>query len=475
MRTGLSKVAFVLLATQLLCAAAKPTSPTWASPAATAASNEVVAAPQRPPAHVMVIVEENRNRGEVIGASNMPYFNSLAVNYGNTTAWNGVSHPSLPNYLALASGSTQGVTEDECGPSFPGVPTIGSQLSAAGIAWKAYMEELPEPASEVCTFGGYAKKHNPFAYFPETNGPNVVPATQFWTDKSSGRLPAFIFFVPNLTNDGHVGTNEQVDNYLKSLIPQLLASTWYQEGGIIIITWDESNGEGRIPTIVLSGKGSGKVLTTVGNHYGTLATIEDLYGLPLLGNAAGAATLTPLFAPHWYRNGVRLPEDASGTPVIAWGTLTLANANLGALRCHTVAAGAIENPTDGGAGKDRLLALIAYNCTAPACEAAGGRLEVVPQRLGWSAVLVQESGVFHDKFEDVGLRVTCRATALNVEFHGALNPQATNGLGIGILPSKLAFNAASGSLESTSGAGEVTGKLKLMGSEGQELIQVKNP
>jgi hypothetical protein len=246
------------------------------------------------PAHVMVIVEENRNRSEVIGASNMPYLNSLAAQYGNTTNWNGVSHPSLPNYLALISGSTQGVTDDGCGYSFPGTPTIGSQLSTAGISWKAYMEELPKPASRVCTSGGYARKHNPFAYFPATNGPNVVPASQFGTDVSSGALPPFIFYVPNLTSDGHDGTNGQVDSYLKNLIPQILASTWYKENGIIVITWDESNGEERIPTVVVTGKGGGKSLTTPGTHYGTLATIEDLYALPRLGGAVGAATLAPL-------------------------------------------------------------------------------------------------------------------------------------------------------------------------------------
>src|SRR5205085_37722 len=110
---------------------------------AISAASEVVRSGPKAPAHVMVIVEENRNRSEVIGASNMPYFNSLAAKYGNTTAWNGVSHPSLPNYLALISGSTQGVTDDECGYSFAGAPTIGSQLSSAGISWKAYMEDLP--------------------------------------------------------------------------------------------------------------------------------------------------------------------------------------------------------------------------------------------------------------------------------------------------------------------------------------------
>ena len=114
----------------------------------------------------MLIMEENRNRNEVIGAGNMPYFNSLASKYTNTTAWEGVGHPSLPNYLALISGSTQGVTADLTGISFPGVPTLGSQLSQAGIPWKAYMESMPEVASEVAESGEYVKRHNPFAYFP---------------------------------------------------------------------------------------------------------------------------------------------------------------------------------------------------------------------------------------------------------------------------------------------------------------------
>jgi Phosphoesterase family len=257
-------------------------------------SDVVIGPPTGSPAHVMVIVEENRNRSEVIGASNMPYLNSLANKYGNTTKWNGVAHPSLPNYLALISGSTEGVIDDGCGYSFVDAPTIGSELSLAGISWKAYLEELPEAGSEVCTSGAYAKKHNPFAYFPETNGPNLVPASQFGPDESSGQLPDLIFFVPNLINDGHDGTNEQVDNYLGGLVPGVLASSWYAEDGTIIITWDESNGEEEIPTVVIHGTGSGQVLTATGSHYGTLATIEDLYAVPLLGHAAGATTLAPL-------------------------------------------------------------------------------------------------------------------------------------------------------------------------------------
>src|SRR5205823_8636945 len=150
------------------------------------------------------------------------------------------------NYLALISGSTEGVSDDGCEYSFVSAATIGSELSLAGISWKAYLEDLPEAGSGVCTFGEYAKKHNPFAYFPQTNGPNVVPASQFTKDLAAGTLPAFVFYVPNLINDGHDAGNEVVDKYLKGLIPGVLASRWYAKNGTIIITWDEDEGEGRI-------------------------------------------------------------------------------------------------------------------------------------------------------------------------------------------------------------------------------------
>jgi len=247
------------------------------------------------PAHVMVIVEENRDRSEVIGSPSMPYLNSLATTYGNTAAWQGIGHPSLPNYLALISGSTLGVTDDGCGYSFSGVPTLGAQLTLAGIGWKAYLEGLPSAGSTTCESGEYVKKHNPFAYFPQTNGPNVVPASQFASDLSAGKLPPFAFYVPNECNDGHDCSNTIVDKYLKGLIPAVLASAWYAENGTIIITYDEAVGEGKIPTVVVHGSGDGRTLAAAGDHYGTLATIEDLYGVPRLGRAALATTtLAPL-------------------------------------------------------------------------------------------------------------------------------------------------------------------------------------
>jgi hypothetical protein len=249
--------------------------------------------------HVMLIMEENRNRSEVIGSAEMPYFNSLASKYVDTTAWEGVGPSSLSDYLAVISGSTEGVTENPFEITFPGVPTLPSQLSEAGVPWKAYIEDLPGVASEVGESGEYARRHNPFPYFPSINGPTVVPGSQFASDLKESKLPPFVWYTPNLIDDGEDGKNPEVDHSLESIIPAVQESAWYKEGGVIIITWDEGNLlpgviPNVIPTVVVSGEGTGTSFTASGNHYGTLAAIENLYGLPLLGNAAHA---TPLLIP----------------------------------------------------------------------------------------------------------------------------------------------------------------------------------
>jgi acid phosphatase len=175
-----------------------------------------------------------------------------------------------------------------------GGETIGSQLTGAGIGWRAYVESMPEAGYTGCESGEYARKHNPFASFL-VNGPNVVPAgangEAFLSDLSADNLPPFVFYTPGLCNDGHDCTNPTVDASLEHLIEPVLASKWYAEDGTVIITWDEDEGEGKIATVVVSGSGCGCLFTTPGNHYGTLAAVESAYGLPLLGKAAEATPL----------------------------------------------------------------------------------------------------------------------------------------------------------------------------------------
>ena len=177
---------------------------------------------------------------------------------------------------------------------------------------------------------------------------------------------------------------------------------------------------------------------------------------------------------YWLRNAT-IFKHTYKLSLLAWGTLTLQNASTGAVKCKTVAGVQVENPSGGGAGKGTLLGVASYGCVAPACESAGGKAEMAPEKLPWSSVLIEEAALFRDKLEGIGLRAICAAREQSVLFHGSLRPEATNGFLIGAAPSKLEFGAGSGSLESTVGAGELSGKMKLMGYDAEQLTQVRNP
>jgi phosphatidylinositol-3-phosphatase len=287
----------------------RPQPPTT-SPAATLTPPGVGA--QAEP-HVMVIVEENRGYAATLGSCDAdPYLCSLASDYMSFTAWYAIAHPSAPNYLALVSGSTQGVSSD-CTPDGGGcgpfrARDLGGGLSAAGIPWVAYMEGMPSPCDQVGSTGDYAEKHDPFMYFSDNLGatcalhilpypgaPTVVAALD------SSRPPDVVWITPNLAHDMHDGSVGQGDAWLRANLPPVLASSWFADHGTVIITMDENDASpsgsccgnaagGRVPMIVLSAglRGRGPI-ATVGDHYSTLRAIELAFGLPLLGTAAPAA------------------------------------------------------------------------------------------------------------------------------------------------------------------------------------------
>ncbi|MGH9089411.1 MAG: alkaline phosphatase family protein [Acidimicrobiales bacterium] len=250
----------------------------------------------------MVVMMENKSFGEVIGQASEPFTNSLVQHYGLATRSYAFGHPSLPNYLDLVSGSSQGVGDD--GPpashSFPGVPTIATQLAAAGVSEKAYAEDLP--ADPSVSEGDYAVKHFPWAYFPTTSMP-VAPATSLRHDLDSPHAPDFVWYTPNLVDDEHDGTVEQGDAFLSRLVPEVQATAWYRDGGQIVIEWDEADGGtagidgtggGHVPTIVVSA-----ALASAPRHdatpvdtAGILASIETCYGVGYLAQAADPANGT---------------------------------------------------------------------------------------------------------------------------------------------------------------------------------------
>jgi len=281
-----------------------------ASPGRSLAVGAPLALPRSHGSHVVVIVMENAEYGEVIGSTAAPYVNALASRYGLATASFAITHPSLPNYLALTGGSTHGVSSD-CTDCQVSAKNIVDQLEAAGISWNAYLEDAPTPCFRGASAAGYAKKHNPFLYYRDiADSPSrcdrLVGFGQLAAALRSGRLPSYAWISPNLCDDGHDCGVAAGDRFLARTVPALLRELGPH--GFLVVTWDEggSNDEccaaargGHVATVlagpdVLRG---GRERRPV-DHYGTLATIEEALGLPLLAGAADsrAGRLTPLFA-----------------------------------------------------------------------------------------------------------------------------------------------------------------------------------
>jgi phosphatidylinositol-3-phosphatase len=260
--------------------------------------------------HIVVVVLENREYPEVIGSGVAPYINSLASRYGLATASYAVTHPSLPNYLALTSGSTHGI-ESDCTSCSVSAPNVVDQLEAAGLAWKAYMEDLPRPCFLGASAGGYVKKHDPFAYYTDiASNParcrRIVPLTALASDLRAGTLPTYSFISPNLCDDGHDCRLGTADRFLARTMPAVIHELGPR--GFLVLTWDEgtldtgccggSHG-GRIATIVAgAGVARGARTAQALDHYGVLATIERALGLAPLAHAGDphAGSLAPLFA-----------------------------------------------------------------------------------------------------------------------------------------------------------------------------------
>jgi phosphatidylinositol-3-phosphatase len=254
-------------------------------------------AKRSPRARVVLLVMENKERGQVLGSRDAPYMTGLARRYGNATRSFAIMHPSLPNYLALVSGSTHGITSD-CTACRASGPNLGTQLDAAKLGWKAYEEGLPRPCFGGASAGRYARKHDPFAYFgPPTQRDcrHRVSFSVLNADLAAGRLPPFSLVVPDLCHDMHDCSVATGDRFLKGLVPRLLRGLGPR--GYLVLTFDEGTTEQLIPTIV-AGPGARPHATQTArvDHYGVLATIEDTFGLRHLGAAArrGHGSLKPL-------------------------------------------------------------------------------------------------------------------------------------------------------------------------------------
>jgi hypothetical protein len=245
------------------------------------------AATGNPP--LVVVLLENKSYLRIIGSASAPYLNGTFLPQARIfTNYFAIEHPSLPNYLDIVSGSDQGCRKDGCPRATYDVPSLFSQLTAAGISWKAYNESMPSNCA-LKSKGKYAPKHNPAVYFTTTTdcATNDVPGIP-----DAATLPAFSFVTPNLCSDMH-GTGgcrnptKHGDDWLAAHIDPLVAA-----GTEVVIVFDEGKPQNVLCAVVGPGIAPESIATAL-NHYGLLGGIETYFGLSKLGNAA-TATEVPL-------------------------------------------------------------------------------------------------------------------------------------------------------------------------------------
>jgi hypothetical protein len=237
---------------------------------------------------------ENRSYSAVIGSSAAPYVNGLARSCGVATNYHAISHPSLPNYLAMTSGSTHGVTDNRS----PGQHRISGPSIFSQVTSRSLVESMPSPCA-LSDSGGYLVHHNPQAYY--TAGRARCKASDIALRTTPDISAPFTFIKPNSLHDMHSSSTRTGDNWLRSFIPRLLATPEYQSGNTaIFITWDEGQGKttagNQVPLIVIaSSVPAGTRVPARLNHYSLLATTESMLGVGRLGAASSAASLRPGF------------------------------------------------------------------------------------------------------------------------------------------------------------------------------------
>ena len=241
-------------------------------------------------AHVVWIVMENHAYGDVIGSSEAPYETQLAKHCALATNFRAETHPSLPNYVAMTSGSTHGVSDDRPPPSHPlAGPSIFLQT---GGDWRALQESMRSNCA-LTSSGDYAVKHNPAAYF--TNIRTSCARLDVGLGTPPDLAAKFTFVTPNLCNDTHDCSVSTGDRWLQKFMGEVFASRQYRAGRTaVFLTWDEDDsGHGNhIATIVAApAVRAGRTSSRAFDHYSMLRTTEQLLGLPFIGNAARAPSM----------------------------------------------------------------------------------------------------------------------------------------------------------------------------------------
>jgi len=304
-RVAAARVVPVLLAVALLTLSGCGSPDTRPAPA-TAVASAVPGAADPQPSKVLVVVEENHTAASAL--HDMPYLAGLAGDYGQSSDYRAVAHPSLPNYLALAGGSTFGVTDDADPSSHPitGNSVFDSAL-AAGSTAKTYAEAMPAPCA-LTSDGRYGVKHNAWAYFSDPTSRNNcqrfdVPAGTttsgpLRTDLDAGALPTIGELIPDLCHDGHDCSLTTADDWLRQWLPMVMSGPDYRSGHLaIVVTFDEDDesGPNTVLTTVVAAHVTQVRSTTSLTHYSLSRYFAELTATTPLHQAAAAPSLRQAF------------------------------------------------------------------------------------------------------------------------------------------------------------------------------------
>jgi phosphatidylinositol-3-phosphatase len=224
--------------------------------------------------HVWVLTEENHSFEDVVGNSQMPYYNQLIKQYGLATQFYSDQHSSLPALMWYVAGAAVETNNDTVSCNHTNDNVVRELLKHGGYTWRSYQEEMPS-AGYQGLYGGpnnvYARRHNPLIDFSDVcpgtgQDTNSVPYSQMATDFAQGNVANYAYITPDLNNDAHNGTVEAADQWLQANVPAILARPEFEPGGdgILFIIWDEGtlDTDNRCSASVASGCG-GRVATLV--------------------------------------------------------------------------------------------------------------------------------------------------------------------------------------------------------------------
>ena len=273
---------------------------------------------------VFLLMLENHNWADIAGSASAPYLNGTLLRMGahSESHFNPPgSHPSEPNYIWLEAGGNLGLTTD-ADPSASHSVALGTdhltlQLERAGKTWRSYQEGITPGTCPTKSVGFYAAKHNPMVFFQDVSGnppspsntacaAKIRPVSELAVDLATDHQADYNFIVPNVCNDEHGASGcgpdliRASDDWLATIVPKILVSKAYNDSGALFITWDESaHGDKPIGMIVLSPFAApGHASYVHSTHSSTLRSVEEIFALPKLRDAAHATNLADLFLPR---------------------------------------------------------------------------------------------------------------------------------------------------------------------------------